>query len=107
MKSVLISKKEFDSNPVYNKHFLKTKMKSQHDEVTEIYDKEVPKADSTHTCLEVFCLESISLDSAFKRDENNYPQVFLKGCEYIEKNTVRYIHKNLSDFSSSDESHKE
>ena len=80
MKSVLISKKEFDSNPVYNKHFLKTNMKSQHDEVTEIYDKEVPKVDSTHTCIEVF-----SLDSAFKKDENYYPQVFLKGCEYIEK----------------------
>ena len=32
-------KKEFDSEPVYNKNYLKTKIKSHGDEVTDFYDK--------------------------------------------------------------------
>ena len=44
-------KMEFDSKPVYNKIFLKTKTKSHGDEDTEIYDKEILKVDSNHTCL--------------------------------------------------------
>ena len=32
-------KKEFDSEPAYNKEYLKTKMKSHGDEVTDFYDK--------------------------------------------------------------------
>ena len=35
--------KEFDSEPVYNKTFLKTKIKSHGDEVTDFCDKETPK----------------------------------------------------------------
>ena len=55
-------KKEFDSEPVYNKEFLNTKLKSHGDEVTDFYDKKIPKVDSNHTCLVV-----ISLDSAIKK----------------------------------------
>ena len=55
-------------------------MKSNGDEVTIFYDKKIPKLDFNHTCFAV-----ISLDSALKKDDNNYPQVFLKGCKYIEK----------------------
>ena len=56
--------------------------------------------DSNHTCLAV-----ISLDPAFKKDENYYPQVFLKECRYIEKEKkeIRHINENLSDICSSDE----
>ena len=36
-------KKEFDSEPVYNKKFLKTEIKSYGDEVTDFYDKRIPK----------------------------------------------------------------
>ena len=49
----------------------------------------------SHTCLAV-----ISLDSALKKDENYYPQDFLKECKYIEKKVVRRINDNLRDFSS-------
>ena len=73
-------KKEFDSEPVYDKNYLKTKIKSHGDEVTDFYDKKTPKLDSSHTCL-----AAISLDSALKKDDNHYPQVFLKECKYIEK----------------------
>ena len=62
--------KEFDSEPVYNKKILKTEIKSHGDEVTDFYDKKIPKVDTNHTCLAV-----ISLDSALKKDENYYPQV--------------------------------
>ena len=57
------TKKVFDSEAVYNKNFLKTKIKSYGDEV---------KVDSNHTCLAV-----ISLDSALKKDENYYLLVLL------------------------------
>ena len=52
---------------------MKTKIKSHGDEVTDFYDKEIPKMDSNHTCL-----AEISLNSALKKDENYYLQVFFK-----------------------------
>ena len=76
-------KKEFDSELVYDKKFLKTKIKFHGDEVTDFYDKKIPKVDSSHTCLAV-----TSLDSAHKKDENHYPQVVLKECKYIEKHII-------------------
>ena len=78
--------KEFDSKPVYNKEFLKTKKKSHGDEVTDFYDKNILKVDSSHTCLAV-----ISSDSALNKDDNYYPEVFLKECKYIESKVVRHI----------------
>ena len=96
-------KKELDREPIYNKNYLKTKIKFHGDEVTDFYDKQIPKLDSNHTCLAL-----ISLDSALKKDDNYYPQVFLKECKYIAKDVVRHIHDNLSEFSySSDESEGE
>ena len=41
-------KKEFDSEPIYNKNIFKAKIKSHGDEVTDCYDKEVPMVDSNH-----------------------------------------------------------
>ena len=64
-------KKEFDRKPVYHKNFLKTKIKSYGDKVTDFYNKEIPNVDPNHTCLAV-----ISLDSALKKDENYYLQLF-------------------------------
>ena len=42
--------------------------------------KKIPKGDSNHTCLPV-----ISSDSALKKDDNYYLQLFLKECKYVEK----------------------
>ena len=42
-------KKEFDSDLIYNKNFLKTKTKSYINEATDFYDKEIPKVDSNNT----------------------------------------------------------
>ena len=52
--------------------------------------------DSNHTCWAV-----ITLEYALKKDENYYPQVFLKVSKYIEKKLIRHINDTLSDFSSS------
>ena len=40
-KFIIDNKKEFDSKPVYSKSFLKTKIKSYSDEVTDFIDKEI------------------------------------------------------------------
>ena len=74
------TKKGFDSKPVYNKKNLKIKIKPHGDEVTDFYDKKIPKLDFNHTCLAVS-----SLDSAIEKDDNYYSQMFLKDCKYIEK----------------------
>ena len=65
--------------------------------------QKMSKLDSNHTCLPV-----ISMDSARRKHDSYYPQLFLKECKYIKKKVVRHIHDNLSDFSfSSDESNEE
>ena len=67
-------RKEYNSEPVYNKNYLKTKIKSHgDDEDTGFYDKKIPTLDSNHTCLAV-----ITLDSALKKDDSYYPQMFPK-----------------------------
>ena len=92
-------KKKIDSELVYDKKFLTTKIKSHGDEVTDFHDKGILKVDSNLPCLEV-----VSLDSALKRDYIYYLQVLLK---YIEKKVIRHIIGNFSDSSSSDESDEE
>ena len=87
--------KEFDSEPVYNKEFLKTKIKSHGDEVTNFYNKKLPKVGCNHICLSV-------MDSALKENGNYYPQLFLKECKYIKLKVIRH-NNNLSDFSSDDD----
>ena len=86
-------KKKIDSESVYNKNYFKTKIKSNGYEVTDFYDEKIPKLDSNHNCLAI-----ISLDFALKKDDNYYPQAFLKESKHIEKKVVKHIHDNLSDF---------
>ena len=73
------------------------------DKVKDFCNRKIPKLDSNGSCLAV-----ISLDSSLKKDDNYYLQVFLKECTCTEKNVVRHIDDNLSDFSySSNESDEE
>ena len=71
--------KESDSKRVYNKIFLKTKMKSYRDEAAGFYNKETFRAASNHICL-----AAITIDSVFKKDESYYLLVFLKICKFNE-----------------------
>ena len=54
---------------------------------------------SNYTCLTV-----TSLDSALKKNENYYPQAFLKECKFIKKIVIRQNNDNLIDFPSCDSS---
>ena len=60
-------KKELDCKPIYNKKFLKTKIRSYGYEATDFQDNEIPKKDSNYTCL-----AAILIDFFLKRDENHY-----------------------------------
>ena len=70
---------------------MKTKIKSNSDEVTNFHDNEIPKLGFNHICLAV-----INLDSALKKDGNNYPQVFLKECKYIAKKGLDILLMTIS-----------
>ena len=48
---------EFDSEPVYNRNYLKTKLKSHDNEVTNFCDKRFSELDSNHTCLAAITLK--------------------------------------------------
>ena len=72
--------------------------RSHGDELTDFYNKKVPKLDF-HTTLAI-----ITVHSALKKNDNYCRQLFLKKCKYVEKKVVRHVHDNLSDFYSYDES---
>ena len=55
----------------------------------------MPKVGSNHTCLAV-----VMIDSALKREENYYLQVFLKEGKYIEKEVIRHITEDIEVLSS-------
>ena len=62
-ESLLILKKNLIAS-LFIINFSKTRIKSVGDEVTGLYDKEIPKVHSNH------CFAIISLDSALKKDGN-------------------------------------
>ena len=98
------SKKEHDCEPIYNEKFLKTKIRSYTHEATDFHDNEIPKVNSNYTCLAVALF-----DFVLKKDQNYYPQVFLKECKHIEKGKkfIQYTTDDLGHFSDSDESDEE
>ena len=76
-----ITKKEFDSEPVYNEKYLKAKIKSYNGKInTNFHDNKIPKEGSQFICLSV-----ILIDSVFRTGKNYYPQVFLEECKHVIK----------------------
>ena len=63
--------------------------------LTDFHNKEMPKAGSKYTCLAV-----ISVDSALEKDENYYPQAFLKERKCIDKEVIKHITEDKEIFSS-------
>ena len=51
--------KELDSETVYNKHFLKSKIKSHDYKATDFYDKEMLNAESNHNFLALITIYSL------------------------------------------------
>ena len=62
------------------------KTKSYGDEATDFHDKEIPEVGSNDTNLAVILIYFV-----LKKDENYYPQVFLKECKYIEKRLLNIL----------------
>ena len=77
---------ELHCKPIYNKTFLKAKVNSYSDEATDLHSRKLPEEGSNY----IFWL-TILIGSALKKDENYYPQVFLKESKYIvkEKKAIR------------------
>ena len=74
-------KKEFDSNLVYIKKYLRTKIKSYKGKInTNFYNNKIPKEGSQYICLSV-----VLLDSIFKTDKNVILKFFLEECKYFIK----------------------
>ena len=74
-------KRECDSKPVYNKIYIKAKVKSYNGNInTSFYNNKIRKADSQYICLSI-----ILLDSVFRTGKNYYLQVFLEKCKYAAK----------------------
>ena len=64
-------KKEFNTVPVYNKKYLKTKIKSYKVKINIIfYNNKIPKEG-----LQCICLSVILIDSVYRKDKSYYPQV--------------------------------
>ena len=82
-----IIKIEFDSKPIYNKIFLKTKIKFYREGSTDFYDKEMPKVGAKCTCLAV-----ILINFVLKKCLNYYPQVFKKNVNTLKKKKNNIIY---------------
>ena len=79
-------KKEFDSKPVYNKKYLKAKIKTYNRKINiNFHNNKIPKWDSQYVCLSI-----ILLDSVFATCKNYYSQVFLEECKYVVNKKKNY-----------------
>ena len=79
-------KKEFDSKPVYNKKYLKAKIKTYNGKINiNFHNNKIPKGDSQYVCLSI-----ILLDSVFTTCKNYYSQVFLEECKYVVNKKKNY-----------------
>ena len=73
-KKVNNIKKEFDSKPLYNEIYLKTKIKSYNGKTnTNFHDSKTAKEGS-----QLIFLSVILIDSIFRKDKSYYPLVFWK-----------------------------
>ena len=91
-----VIQKGFDSEPVYNEKYLKTKVKFYNGKInTNFPDNEIPKSGSHWVYLSV-----ILMDSVFKMGKDYYSQVFLKECKYVVKENKRtkFINDNWKFF---------
>ena len=93
-------KKEFDSDPVYEEKYLKTKIKSYKGKINaNFHNNKISKEDS-----QFFCLSVILINYVFRTDNNYYPEVFLEECKFIikEKKIPKHIIDNIEISSDSD-----
>ena len=75
-------KKEFNSEPIYNDEYVKTKIKTYNDRVYANFRyNKIPKDNEHFTCLSLILSDSILVNS----DKEYYPKIFLEECKYVIK----------------------
>ena len=89
-------KKEFDSEPVYFKKYVKANNGKIN---TNFHNNKISKEGFQFICLSV-----ILIDFVFRTGKNYYPQVFLEKCKYVikEKNIPKHIIDDIEISSDSD-----
>ena len=76
-------KKEFNSEPMNNDKYIKTKLKIINNKVyTNFQHNEISQDNEYCTCLSVLLLDFILVNL----DKSVYPQIFLEECKYATKN---------------------
>ena len=91
---------KFHSLPVYDKKYLKTKVREYDGMIkTNFLGNGIPKENMHHTCI-----ASITIDSVMKMNKKYFSQVYLKECKYkIKKIQMsRFINAELESDSESD-----
>ena len=91
---------KFHTLPVYDKKYLKTKVREYDGVVkTKLLGNDVPKENMHYTCI-----ACITIDSVMRMEKKNYPQVYLEECKYkIKKIQMsRFINTELDSDSESD-----
>ena len=72
IKSILNLK--FHSQPIYGDKYIKTKVKTVNNSInTLLSGDDIPKERIHYVCISANCI-----DSVFRRDKRNYPQVYLE-----------------------------
>ena len=97
-------KLEFNTEPVYNDNYIKTKIKLYNDKVYANFQYNIIPEDNEYcTCLSAILLDSVLVNS----DKEYYPQIFLECKSYIyikNKKIINKINKDLELSESDDES---
>ena len=103
--------KKFDSEPIYNDNYIKTKIKSYNNDIITNFRHEsnnikVPKEDCSYKCLSL-----ISLDSVIQMGKKYFPQTLLEECKYkVMKKKIKdlitddFYLSSESEYESDDES---
>ena len=95
---------KFDSELVYAKKYIKSKIKSYEGRTnTNFQSKRIPKENASYKYLSL-----IILDSVIKVNKKYHPLTFIEDCKYeIKKNKMENLINDDLDPSSSDESDSE
>ena len=91
---------KFNREPIYENKYLKAKVRELDDDIkTNFLGNGLPKENMYYTCI-----ACITIDSVFRMNKKNYPQVYLEECKYnIKKtHTSRFINTELERDSESD-----
>ena len=67
------------SQPIYDDKYINTKVKTFNNTINTLFSgNEIPKERTHYICISAICIDSI-----LRMDKQNYSQVYLEQCKYI------------------------